>query len=354
MLAVVVTACAIVVALPFLLHLQRGWRAVRCAAHFRLLPLAASATTPESSAMRAATSALSVRTLHPPLVVLHRYRRHGAVATGLTVVGRHPERIAALVAHAARAVAEPVEHLDLPAGAVLRCGRRTRRPVMGDNDVGPDAFDRWVTSVLADAPADAVLSIGVTPATRWETLRPTATAALAGWRGRIVAGAGDPITADALAAGCGTQIPGLSDTLSASRPGDAAVVAGAAALAVLTGAIVAVRALVNLHLGAALAAMEAGSLGALALGAVGGTGILRVTESCWRHWQYCGVVMPERPWRLSARRAAVQRRRGDQPPTTRRTVSLTADQWAALCNPGVRAVPEAGVSRLAMDAPSAR
>lgn len=283
--------------------------------------------------MRAATSSLGARTRPAPLVVIHRYRHQGVVATGLTV-GRHPETIAALVAGAAGAVAEPVDHLELPECDVLRYGRRAHRASSGGGDVRPDAFDPWVTSVLAGATADAALSIGVTPESRWEALRSGDATAAAGWRGRIVAAAGDPITADALAAGCGTQLPDFPVALSASRPGDAPVVAGGATLALLTGTVAAAQALIMLHPGAALGAVEAGVLAALALTAVGGTGVLRVTECCWRHWQRCGVVVPERPWRLSVRRAVVHHRDTTEPPTTRRTVTFTADQWAALCCPG--------------------
>lgn len=333
MFPVVVIACAVVVAAPFLVRLQRGSRAVGRAAHFRLMPLPLPPTG-DGPAMRAATSSLGARTRPAPLVVIHRYRHQGIVATGLTVAGRHPERIAALVAGAAGAAAEQVDHLDLPECDVLRYGRRAHRASSAGDDVGPDAFGPWITSVLAGATADAALSIGVTPASRWETLRSGDATATAGWRGRIVAAAGDPITADALAAGCGTQLPDFPVALSACRPGDAPVVAGGATLALLTGMVAAVQTLIKLHLGAALGAVEAGALAALALTVIGGTGVLRVTESCWRHWQRGGVVVPERPWRLSVRRTAVHHRDTTAPPTTRRTVTFTADQWAALCCPG--------------------
>jgi hypothetical protein len=332
MLAVVIVFCALVVALPFLLRLQRGAKAVSRAAHFELRARAVPASA-EGSAMRAATTSLAARTRPAPLIVVHRYRRHCTVSTGLTVIGKHPERIAALIADAAGATAETVDDLDLPKGAVVRYGRRARHLPHG-TDIGPDAFGRWVTSVLAGATADAVLSIGVTPASRWETLSSGDTTATTGWRGRIVAAAGDPITADALAAGCGTQLRDFPIALSARRPGDAPVVAAGAALAVLTGLITAAEALVSLHPGAALAAVEAGGVAASILAAVGSTGCLRVTESCWRHWQRSGVVIPERPWRLSARRAAVQHRDATEAPTTRRTVAFSADQWASLCTPG--------------------
>lgn len=301
--------------------------------------------------MRAATSSLGGRGRPAPLVVVHRYRHQGAIGTGMTVVGRHAERIAALVAEAAGAAAEPVDHLDLPAGRVIRYGRRAHRPSNRGADVEPDAFGHWVTSVLTGATADAALSIGVTPAARWETVR-SGHAASAGWRGRIVAVAGDPITADALAAGCGTQLPDFAVTLSACRPGDGPIVAGGATLALLTGVIGAAQALLHLRLGAALAAVEAGTLAALALTAIGATGILRVIESCWRHWQRGGVVVPERPWRLSLRRAAVHHRNPGEPPTTRRAVTFSADHWAALCRPSP-ADPGLGVIA-AMEIPTPR
>ncbi|MDQ2726195.1 MAG: hypothetical protein M3Y36_11985, partial [Actinomycetota bacterium] len=194
MLTVIIVVCVAVVATPFLLRLRRGSRAVSRAAHFRLRPRHLSPG--DGSAMRAATSSLAARTWPAPLIVVHHYRRQGAVATGLTVVGRHPERIASLVAEAAGAAAEPTDHLDLPAGGVVRYGRRAHPLPNGADDVRPDAFGPWVTSVLAGAPADAVLSIGVTPAHRWETRGAGDSAVVRGWRGRIVAAAGDPITAD--------------------------------------------------------------------------------------------------------------------------------------------------------------
>ncbi|MDQ2729950.1 MAG: hypothetical protein M3Y91_19325 [Actinomycetota bacterium] len=354
MLPVIIVACTAAVALPFLMRLRRGSRAVSRAAHYRLRPLLSSPMA-DGSAMRAATSSLAARTRPAPLIVVHHYRHQGTVTTGLTVVGQHPERIAALVAGAAGAAAESVDHLDLPEGEVIRYGRRGRRPPVGGDGVRSDAFAPWVASVLAGATADAVLSIGVTPAARWEILRTGDATAAAGWRGRIVAAAGDPITADALAAGCGTQLRDFPLALSACRPGDAPVVAGGAALALLTGFLVAARALINLHVGAALGAVEAGVLAALALTAIGGTGILRVTESCWRHWQRCGVVVPERPWRLSVRRAAVHRLDATEPPATRRTVAVTADHWAVLCCPSrveehaAETIPSATIPTVAID-----
>ena len=340
MLAAVIVLCTLVVALPFVLRLHRGAKALSRARHFELRPLPVPAV-PEGSAMRATTSSLAARTRPAPLIVVHRYRRHRAVTTGLTVVGEHPERIAALIAEAAGATAIPVDHLDLPEGAVIRYGRRSQALPDGADRISPEAFGRWVTSVLAGAAADAVLSIGVTPASRWETLDMGNARVTAGWRGRIVAAAGDPITADALAAGGGTQLCDFPATLSARRPGDAPLVVAGAALALLTGMITAAAALVHLHPGAALAAVEAGALAAAVLAAVGSTGVLRITESAWRHWQRGGVVVPERPWRLSARRAAVQHRDPAEAATTRRTVAFTADQWAALCSPGPAGNPGA-------------
>jgi hypothetical protein len=346
MLAVVVILGAVAVAIPFLWRLRRGFKAVDRAAHFQLQPLPFDPYG-ESSPMRAATCSLANPSRPAPLIVVHRYRRHGVVATGLTVVGRHPERIAALIAGAAGAVAEPIDHLDLPAGGVIRYGRRAHRSAKEAGDVGHQAFSPWVTSVLAAASHDAVLSIGVTPAARWEAVRAGA-GTPAGWRGRVVAAAGDPITADALAAGWGTQLPDLPVSLGARRIGDGPLVAGGAGLALATGLVTGGARLVSLHLGAAAAALETGVVAAVSLTVVGASGILRVTESCWRHWQRYGVVVPERPWRLSLRRAAVRHRNPLAPPTTRRTVGLTADHWAALCAPG----PARGAG-MTMPAPAA-
>lgn len=325
---VVIIVCGLVAAfaLPFMARLALGQAATRRASHFLLYPAAGiDETDPDraGAAMRAATSSLQARAIGSPLVVIHRYRRDGAVCAGLSVMARHPERIAALVAGAAGTRVEPVDRLDLPSPQVLRYGQCVHS--QAEPSKNPmTLFAGWVDGVLAGAAEDAVLSIGVTPATRWQRARLGDEPGLL--RGRVVAAAGDRVTAATLAAGCGSQLPQTPTALTARRPGDGPIVAWAAVLAVTAGSVVGAGPLFHERFGAAFAAVRSGTLAAVAVAATASLRLVHITEGCWRHWQRLGVVLPERPGRRSLR--------SRHHPAGRTTVPFSPAQLAALCSTG--------------------
>jgi len=325
MVAGVIVALVSVVALPFVVRLGQGHRARRRARHFVLRsawgPGAHGAVghDPSDAAMRAALSSFGWRVLVPPLVVVHRYRRHGQDRAALTVVAHHPDRVAELIARAAGARCEPVDALDLPAAPVLRHGRQTvavaPSAAVSISSAHEGHFASWVASVLAGAGEDCLVSVGVTPAARRgrDGLL----------RARILACAGDPVTADTLAAGSATQLPGDAPAMVSRRPGDGPILIAGTGLALAAGLVAAVGATVHGQFSTAVGGLRAGVLSAGAVAGVAATRLVRVTESCWRGWLSDGIVLPAGPWRPGADRAAG---RGNP-------VMLTPAQWAALCAP---------------------
>lgn len=327
MVAVIISLATALVACPFLARLRWQRVAVRRACHFHLVASGRD-RPPGAPAMHAAISSLRYRRVRPPLVIVHRYRREGTVRAALTIVGRHPDRVAELIAAAAGGRCEPAGTLELPAASDLRYARRGRGSGV-DSAAAPESLGAWIDSVLAGAGADAILSVGVTPAARWEDVGNDAPL-----RSRVLAGAGDPVTAGTLAAGCGAHLPGRLPALVARRPGDGPIVAAAAVLAVGAGMTVAVSAATAGRFGAAAAGLQAGVLAAAAVAGVVNLRLVRITELCWRQGLRRGVVLPERPLRL-ARRAE---------PTTRRTVGLGAAHLAALCAPPAIPAPVPGIA----------